>query len=69
MIFDAAIFAFLHISKNMQPILNINIWAIFSVKYNCNISKFKLGVTQVFKLGVTQAYNNIFPTNFCLQKH
>ena len=36
---------FLHIlqtSKNMQPILNINIWAIFSVKYNCNISKFKL---------------------------
>ena len=26
----------------MQPILNINIWVIFLVKYKCNISKSKL---------------------------
>ena len=32
----------LHTSENMQPILNINIWAIFSVQYHCKISKFKL---------------------------
>jgi hypothetical protein len=36
---------FLHISdtsKNMLPILNINISVNFSVKYNCNIPKSKL---------------------------